>query len=150
MELLAPRAQERGLELSFREEPGLPPALHGDALRLRQVLTNLVANAIKFTEHGEVVVEMRRVEPTAAETALATGDRLWVELCVRDTGIGIPPEALSRLFIAFSQASSGMARRYGGTGLGLAISRQLVELMSGSITVRSQPGVGSRFCVRLP
>ncbi|WP_162245617.1 response regulator [Methylibium sp. Root1272] len=150
LELLAPRAQERGLELSFREEPGLPPALHGDALRLRQVLTNLVANAIKFTEHGEVVVEMRRAEPTAAEAALAAEDRLWVELCVRDTGIGIPPEALSRLFIAFSQASSGMARRYGGTGLGLAISRQLVELMSGSITVRSQPGVGSRFCVRLP
>ena len=150
LELLAPRAQERGLELSFREQPGLPPALHGDALRLRQVLTNLVANAIKFTEHGEVVVELARAEAPAGVAPTDDDPRLWIELCVRDTGIGIPADALSRLFTAFSQASSGMARRYGGTGLGLAISRQLVELMSGTITVESQPGVGSTFCVKLP
>jgi len=148
LELLAPRAQEKGLELSFREQPGLPRVLHGDALRLRQVLTNLVANAIKFTEHGEVVVELRRIGSVPAGQE-AEASR-WVEFCVRDTGIGISAEALPRLFTAFTQASSGMARRYGGTGLGLAISRQLVELMDGTISVESRPGVGSTFSVRLP
>lgn len=151
LELLAPRAQEKGLELSFREHAGLPAALHGDALRLRQVLTNLVANAIKFTEHGEVTLELRALElPTGAE---ALGDEpppVWVEFSVRDTGIGIPADALPRLFSAFTQASSGMARRYGGTGLGLAISRQLVELMGGGITVESRAGLGSTFRVRMP
>ena len=144
LELLAPRAQEKRLELSFREHPGLPAALHGDALRLRQVLTNLVANAIKFTEHGEVVVELEALHaPAAAEGPFS------VEFSVRDTGIGISAEALPRLFSAFTQASSGMARRYGGTGLGLVISRQLVELMGGTIEAESRPGMGSRFRVRL-
>ncbi len=149
LELLAPRAQEKALELSFREQPGLPRVLHGDALRLRQVLTNLVSNAIKFTEHGEVVVDLRRVGAAPADEDAAPPSR-WVEFCVRDTGIGIASEALPRLFTAFTQASSGMARRYGGTGLGLAISRQLVELMGGSISVDSRPGLGSTFSVRLP
>jgi hypothetical protein len=151
LELLAPRAQERGLEVSFREEPGLPLVLHGDALRLRQVLTNLVANAIKFTERGEVVIDLRRCEPPlGAAVEPESAGRLWVEFSVRDTGIGIPEDVQPRLFSAFTQGSSGMARRYGGTGLGLAISRQLVELMGGSITVQSRPGLGSIFSCRVP
>ncbi|HEY0817758.1 MAG TPA: response regulator [Rhizobacter sp.] len=141
LELLAPRAHEKGLELSFREEPGLPQVVKGDPLRLRQVLTNLVANAIKFTEHGEVVVTLGMV-PGQPAGRLVFG--------VHDTGIGIEAEALPRLFSAFIQGSVGMARRYGGTGLGLSISRQLVELMGGEIEVRSQPGVGSHFSFVLP
>jgi PAS domain S-box-containing protein len=146
LELLAPRAHERGLELSFREESGLPAMVHGDPLRLRQVLTNLVANAIKFTEHGEVVVDVRR-----GAGAPAVDGSFVLEFDVRDTGIGIPAEVVPRLFTAFTQANGGMSRRYGGTGLGLAISRQLVELMGGAIDVRSAPGIGSefRFTVRL-
>ncbi len=134
LELLAPRAHEKGIELSFREEAGLPVVVHGDPLRLRQVLTNLVANAIKFTEQGEVTVSLR------AGPQIGT-----FEFSVRDSGIGIEAEALPRLFSAFTQGSVGMSRRYGGTGLGLAISRQLVELMGGAIDVRSQEGVGSEF-----
>ncbi|MEY8878183.1 MAG: response regulator, partial [Leptothrix sp. (in: b-proteobacteria)] len=147
LDLLAPRAHEKGLELSFRESPGVPATVVADPLRLRQVLTNLVANAIKFTEHGEVTVELRPLgevgaDPAAAGTAAALSA---VEFRVRDTGIGIEPELLPRLFKAFTQAHGGMARRYGGTGLGLAISRQLVELMGGRIAVHSQPGIGSEF-----
>jgi signal transduction histidine kinase/DNA-binding response OmpR family regulator/HPt (histidine-containing phosphotransfer) domain-containing protein len=148
LELLAPRAHERGLELSFREESGLPAMVHGDPLRLRQVLTNLVANAIKFTEHGEVVVDVRRAAVAQGE---GESSAFQLEFDVRDTGIGIPADVLPRLFNAFTQANGGMSRRYGGTGLGLAISRQLVELMGGTIEVRSAPGIGSefRFTVRL-
>ncbi len=141
LELLAPRAHEKGLELSFREEPGLPIVVNGDPLRLRQVLTNLVANAIKFTEQGDVVVTLG-VAPGGLAGQLAFG--------VHDTGIGIEAEVLPRLFNAFAQGSMGMSRRYGGTGLGLTISKQLVELMGGSIEVRSQPGVGSHFSFVAP
>ncbi|MCR5883250.1 response regulator [Rhizobacter sp. J219] len=141
LELLAPRAHEKGLELSFREEPGLPQVVRGDPLRLRQILTNLVANAIKFTEHGEVVVTLN-VAPGQPPGRLVFG--------VHDTGIGIEAEAIPKLFNAFTQGSVGMARRYGGTGLGLSISRQLVELMGGQIEVRSQPGLGSHFTFVLP
>ncbi|HUG23027.1 response regulator [Piscinibacter sp.] len=144
LELLAPRAHEKALELSFHEAPGLPSTLHGDPLRLRQVLTNLVANAIKFTERGEVVVDLK-----AAETQDVPG-RIVLEFSVRDTGIGIERDVLPRLFSAFTQANGGMSRRYGGTGLGLAISRQLIELMGGSIRVESAPGIGSQFIFRLP
>ncbi len=147
LELLAPRAQEKGLEVSFREQTGLPAMVHGDALRLRQVLTNLVANAIKFTDHGEVVVDLRRA---VAPPGAPDDGRLWAEFSVRDTGIGISAEVQPLLFSAFTQGSSGMARRYGGTGLGLAISRQLVELMGGRITVQSHPGVGSDFRFTVP
>ena len=149
LELLAPRAHEKGLELSFREEVGLPAVVHADPLRLRQVLTNLVANAIKFTESGEVVVDLRQVEPETP-TAMGARPQLMLEFTVRDTGIGITPDVLPRLFNAFTQANGGMARRYGGTGLGLAISKQLVELMGGRIEARSAPGVGSEFIFRLP
>ncbi|MBX3620538.1 MAG: response regulator [Rhizobacter sp.] len=141
LELLAPRAHEKGLELSFREEPGLPLVVNGDPLRLRQVLTNLVANAIKFTEAGEVVVTLGRA------AGQPPGHLVFG---VNDTGIGIEAEVLPRLFSAFTQASVGMARRYGGTGLGLSISRQLVELMGGQIEVRSRPGQGSHFSFSLP
>ncbi len=141
LELLAPRAHEKGLELSFREEPGLPQVVKGDPLRLRQILTNLIANAIKFTEHGEVVVTLG-VAPGQPAGRLFFG--------VHDTGIGIEAEAIPKLFSSFTQGSVGMARRYGGTGLGLSISRQLVELMGGQIEVRSQPGVGSHFTFVLP
>jgi two-component system, sensor histidine kinase and response regulator len=139
LELLAPRAHEKGLELSFREGAGLPALVHADPLRLRQVLTNLVANAIKFTERGEVAVDLHWLPPAG----LQAGPML--EFVVRDTGIGIAAQVLPQLFSAFTQAHSGMSRRYGGTGLGLAISRQLVDLMGGAIDVRSAPGLGSEF-----
>jgi PAS domain S-box-containing protein len=148
LELMAPRAHEKGLELSFREQPGLPTVIHGDPLRLRQILTNLVANAIKFTEHGEVVVDIRR-----GIGGVVHGDApsaIELEFMVRDTGIGIPSDVIPRLFSAFVQANGGMARRYGGTGLGLAISKQLVELMGGQIEAHSAPGVGSEFVFRVP
>ena len=146
LELLAPRAHERGLELSFREAPGLPQVVHGDALRLRQVLTNLVANAIKFTEHGEVVVD---ISPSAQQLPYQP-DTMTVSFRVRDTGIGITAEALPRIFQAFMQAHGGTARRYGGTGLGLPISKQLVEIMGGRLQVSSSPGVGSEFHFDIP
>jgi two-component system sensor histidine kinase/response regulator len=147
LELMAPRAHEKGLELSFREQPGLPSVIHGDPLRLRQIITNLVANAIKFTEHGEVVVDIRRA---IARTDSPDPRAMDLEFLVRDTGIGIPSEVIPRLFSAFVQANGGMARRYGGTGLGLAISKQLVELMGGQIEAHSAPGVGSEFVFRVP
>lgn len=148
LELLAPRAQDKRLRLSLVESPGIPTVLHGDPLRLRQVMTNLVANAIKFTEAGEVTVEMQDVTGEAG-TGAGYGLR-WIRLSVRDTGIGIAPELLPRLFDAFTQGHRGMSRRYGGMGLGLAISRQLVELMGGRIEARSALGEGSCFEVTLP
>ncbi|HEX6363121.1 MAG TPA: response regulator, partial [Albitalea sp.] len=148
LELLAARAHEKTLELSFHEAPGLPAVVHGDPLRVRQVLTNLIANAIKFTERGEVVVELKRAEPRSADGH--AGDPLRLEFSVRDTGIGIDAAMLPRLFGAFTQAQGGMSRRYGGTGLGLAVSRQLVEMMGGDIAVQSTPGAGSTFSFRLP
>jgi PAS domain S-box-containing protein len=151
LELMAPRAHEKGLELSFREQPGLPAVIHGDPLRLRQILTNLVANAIKFTEHGEVVVDIRRgIGGTVNLQSNDPASAMELEFMVRDTGIGIPSDVIPRLFSAFVQANVGMARRYGGTGLGLAISKQLVELMGGHIEAHSAPGVGSEFVFRVP
>ena len=145
LELLAPRAHEKGLELSFHEAAGLPPLVHGDPLRLRQVLTNLIANAIKFTEHGEVVIDLRQAEAPTDESS-----SLLLQFAVRDTGIGIESDVLPRLFSAFTQANGGMSRRYGGTGLGLAISKQLIELMGGKIEVQSSPGIGSSFVFQVP
>jgi signal transduction histidine kinase/CheY-like chemotaxis protein/HPt (histidine-containing phosphotransfer) domain-containing protein len=154
LELLAPRAHEKGLELSFHEAPGLPATMHGDPLRLRQVLTNLIANAIKFTEQGEVVVALTAMAEDEAGPHDSPEWRgkgaIGLRFNVRDTGIGIEGAALSRLFSAFEQANGGMSRRYGGTGLGLAISRQLIELMGGRIEVKSVAGVGSQFIVELP
>ncbi len=140
LELLAPRAHEKRLELSFREHPDVPVIVNGDPLRLRQVLTNLIANAIKFTEAGEVIVHLR----------MSHNEPGKLDFAVQDTGIGIEPEVLPRLFNAFTQGSAGMSRRFGGTGLGLAISRQLVDLMGGRIEVTSAPGLGSTFHFALP
>jgi PAS domain S-box-containing protein len=137
MRVLAPRAYQKGLELACHIHSDVPDALVGDPLRLRQIVVNLVGNAIKFTEHGEVVLRVQ------AESRRNGNARL--RFSVTDTGIGIPPEKQAVIFEAFSQADSSTTRRYGGTGLGLSISAQLVELMGGRISVESRPGQGSTF-----
>jgi signal transduction histidine kinase/DNA-binding response OmpR family regulator len=137
IELLAGRAQSRGLELLCAVDLAVPEVLAGDPVRLRQVLTNLIGNAIKFTERGEVSVTVRVAEEAADAVAL--------KVEVRDTGIGIPDEVQRRLFLPFSQADTSTTRRFGGTGLGLAICRQLAELMGGRIGVVSEVGHGSTF-----
>jgi len=139
LEVLSPRAHGKGIDIGYVIAPDVPRCLVGDPGRLRQVLFNLVENGIKFTEQGGVAVEVRRV------------DEETLELLVRDTGEGIAPDVLPRLFTAFVQGDSSTARRHGGTGLGLAICRRLVERMGGAITVDSVPGRGStfRFTVRL-
>jgi CheY-like chemotaxis protein/HPt (histidine-containing phosphotransfer) domain-containing protein len=131
------RAHQKGLELAGRIAPEVPQRLVGDAPRLRQVLVNLVGNAIKFTDHGEVVVQVEK--EAEEEGAVVLG------FLVADTGIGIPREKQELIFEAFAQADGSTTREYGGTGLGLSISAQLVELMGGRITVESEPGRGSRF-----
>ncbi len=140
-DLLAPRAFARRIELACLVPPSLPRALLGDPHRLRQVLTNLVGNAIKFTETGSVSLE--------AEVVAATATDARIRLVVRDTGIGIPKERQQLIFESFTQADGSTTRRYGGTGLGLAISLQLVELMGGRIALESAPGRGSTFIVDL-
>ncbi|MEP6608624.1 MAG: response regulator [Burkholderiaceae bacterium] len=140
-EMLAPRAHQKRIELASRIGAEVPTIAKGDPTRIRQVLTNLVGNALKFTETGEVVV-------TVSARAERGGHRVAFE--VRDTGIGLRPEALQKLFTVFMQADQSMSRRYGGTGLGLAISKQLVELMGGSIGVESHFGEGSIFRFDVP
>jgi signal transduction histidine kinase/CheY-like chemotaxis protein/HPt (histidine-containing phosphotransfer) domain-containing protein len=135
--LLAGRAHEKGLELASLVEPGTPTAVRGDPFRLRQVLTNILGNAIKFTEEGEVTLRAELVED-APGTATVLFE-------VTDTGIGMTEEQRSKLFKPFTQADASTTRRYGGTGLGLAISRQLVLMMGGEMGVRSEPGTGSTF-----
>ena len=142
VKLFMPRAQEKELVLRAEVAKDVPPAVRTDPMRLRQILTNLVNNAIKFTEQGEVVVR--------AELLGQEEERAWVRLSVEDTGIGIPPERLSAIFEAFTQADSSTTRRYGGTGLGLTICKRLAELMGGRIDVRSEVGKGSTFWVDLP
>jgi PAS domain S-box-containing protein len=149
---LALRAHQKGLELVGRIPPDVPDAFVGDAGRLRQVLTNLVGNAIKFTEEGEVVVEAEALEVENRSGALLSSGPLAPEsppclllFLVRDTGIGIPREKQRKIFEAFEQADSSTTRRYGGTGLGLSIASRLVGLMGGGITVESEPGRGSTF-----
>ena len=134
---LAVSAHRKGLELIFRVEPDVPRFLIGDTTRLRQVVLNLVGNAIKFTERGEVMVNVSLVE--------ASGENVRLRCSVRDTGIGIPEAVQSALFGAFQQAGASMTRKYGGTGLGLAISARIVRLMSGEIWIESTPGAGSTF-----
>ena len=131
------RAQQKGLELIFDVEEGLPTTLIGDPLRLNQVLVNLCGNSVKFTEKGEIVVRVRSLERTDQQVRL--------EFLVADTGIGMSREQLGRLFQAFSQADSSTTRRFGGTGLGLTISRRLVQMMGGDFQVDSEEGKGSTF-----
>jgi signal transduction histidine kinase/DNA-binding response OmpR family regulator len=135
---LALRASSKGLELAYDIAPDVPDALIADVYRLRQVIVNLVGNAIKFTQAGEVVVGVRVADKPS-------DDERVLEFSVRDTGIGISPEAAARLFKPFEQADAATTRKFGGTGLGLAISRQLVELMGGTIRLDSNPGRGSTF-----
>jgi two-component system, sensor histidine kinase len=134
---MEPSAHEKGLELSLMLAPGLPGTVVGDAARLKQVLLNLVGNAIKFTARGRIAV---LVDQTRADTATAT-----LRFSVADTGIGIDPAMQQKLFRVFTQADSSLTRRFGGTGLGLAISQRLVERMQGTITVQSEIGQGAMF-----
>ncbi len=136
-ELVAPQARRKGLELACSIQPDIPRQLRGDPSRLQQVLANLASNAVKFTERGEVVLRATLEEQNEQQ--------LTVRFTVTDTGIGIAPERMDRLFQSFSQVDSSTTRRYGGTGLGLAISKHLCTLMGGQIGVQSKPGQGSTF-----
>ena len=140
--LLESRAHEGAISLRVEHDPGLPAVLLGDARRLRQVLFNLIGNAIKFTEQGGVVVE--------SSHALLDDDRIEWTLCVRDTGIGIEAHVIPSLFDRFTQADTSTSRRFGGSGLGLAISRELVELMHGRIRIDSRIGKGSEVRMSIP
>lgn len=135
--LIAERAEAKQLQVFDEIDPALPALLHGDTLRLQQILLNFLSNAVKFTEHGSITI--------AARLLHADADGLLVRCEVRDTGIGIRPEVQARLFHPFEQADSSTTRRFGGTGLGLAISRRLAESMNGSVGVDSTPGLGSTF-----
>ena len=138
LDLLAPQAGEKGLDLLFEIAEGVPPTVRGDVTRLRQILVNLLSNAVKFTERGEVVLSLR------AELLPEPG-RVRLQFAVTDTGIGIAPEVIGRLFQSFTQADASTTRRYGGTGLGLVIARRLAEMMGGGMSVESEPGRGSTF-----
>jgi|GEM_PF-635484 len=135
------QAHEKGLQLHARVQPGVPQHLLGDALRLRQILVNLVGNALKFTERGEVRVDIQRID---ADEPLHAGP-LRLRIAVHDTGIGMTREQIAQIFSPFTQADGSITRRYGGTGLGLTIVKRLVELMGGEVQVESQPGAGSCF-----
>jgi signal transduction histidine kinase/DNA-binding response OmpR family regulator len=141
MQAMGFRAHQKNLELVYEVAPDVPEALVGDPGRLRQILVNLVGNAIKFTEKGEVVVTVEEIAQEKEEKTQGVA----LKFSVRDTGIGIAAEKQSTIFDAFSQADSSMARQHDGTGLGLTISRRLVELMGGHIWVESEPGRGSTF-----
>ena len=143
LDLLTPQAAAKGLELALMVEPSVPPAVIGDATRVRQILINLIGNAVKFTERGEVVVAV----DTGAAAGPAPRGQTWLHISVRDTGLGVPRDRLDRLFQSFSQVDASTTRKYGGTGLGLAISRRLAEMMGGKMWVESTgvPGEGSVF-----
>jgi PAS domain S-box-containing protein len=142
VDLIGPIGQRKGLEITYGIEPGTPETAVGDASRLRQILLNLLNNAVKFTDEGEIAVHVDAETPTK-------DDRITFHVSIRDTGIGIPPERIDRLFRSFTQVDASTSRRFGGTGLGLAISRRLAELMGGTVTAESAgvPGEGSTFHV---
>jgi signal transduction histidine kinase/DNA-binding response OmpR family regulator len=146
LDLVSARAAEKGLDLAYLISDGTPAAIVGDVTRLRQILLNLLSNAVKFTESGEVVLSV------TAKRLDASGPDYELTFSVRDTGIGIPPDRIERLFESFSQVDASTARKYGGTGLGLAISKRLTEMMGGAISVASRVDHGSefRFTVRAP
>jgi two-component system sensor histidine kinase/response regulator len=166
LRVLAARAHKKGLELLSHVRPDVPDALIGDAGRLRQVLLNLVGNAIKFTDAGEVEVRVEVAGPEVSgptssgredaapvpisELDPPTSDRVGLRFTVRDTGIGIPQDKQERIFRAFEQEDSSTTRKYGGTGLGLTISKSFAQMMGGDIAVSSRLEQGSTFTVRLP
>jgi signal transduction histidine kinase/ligand-binding sensor domain-containing protein/CheY-like chemotaxis protein len=141
-ELFAAPAQDKGLDIIVAPAPDLKRMVRGDALRVRQVLLNLVGNALKFTEHGDITL--------ACDVAAQTANRVEVRLSVRDSGIGMSPDVVARIFDPFAQGDESTTRRFGGTGLGLTICRELVELMQGTIVAASEPDLGSTFTVTLP
>ncbi|MFG6461023.1 ATP-binding protein [Roseateles sp. DXS20W] len=135
------QAHAKGIQLHALVQPNVPQRLVGDAVRLRQVLINLIGNALKFTERGEVRIEIARADVRPDDAA----DRLRLRIAVTDTGIGMTRDQIGQIFDPFTQADGSITRRYGGTGLGLTIVQRLVELMGGSVSVESEPGVGSCF-----
>ncbi len=137
LDLLAPKAAEKGLDMAYLIEPNVSHAIVGDVTRLRQILVNLLSNAVKFTEKGEVVITVSARDLDDAHQE--------IHFAVRDTGIGIPQERMNRLFRSFSQVDASTTRKYGGTGLGLAISKRLSEMMGGTMWVESEVGKGSVF-----
>ena len=141
VDLISEQAGTKGIEIASFIEKDVPATLNGDASRIRQVLTNLVSNAVKFTHEGQIVIRI--------QTAGSSLGRSKIRFAVTDTGIGMSDEVMSRLFQPFLQADASMSRRYGGTGLGLAISRELVDLMGGTMDVESKPGEGSTFTFTL-
>ncbi|MFP5274929.1 response regulator [Coleofasciculus sp.] len=162
LDLLAAKASDKNLELAYQITPQTPRMVVGDVTRLRQILVNLLSNAVKFTQSGEVIVSLSAEKldyeqwehretttstdsPTLSITPSAATPHYRIQFAVKDTGIGIPPERLNRLFQPFSQVDSSTTRKYGGTGLGLAICKQLCEMMGGTMWVESQDGVGSTF-----
>ncbi|MBW4487248.1 MAG: response regulator [Trichocoleus desertorum ATA4-8-CV12] len=146
LDLLSPRAAEKNLELAYLIEPNTPVSLIGDVTRLRQILVNLIGNAVKFTEAGEVTVEVKARQLLHSCNADSSEDAEYaVRFAIRDTGVGIPSDRLDRLFQPFTQIDSSTSRQYGGTGLGLVISQRLSELMGGRIWVDSEAGSGSNF-----
>jgi PAS domain S-box-containing protein len=140
--LFSGRAHDKGIEIAAHIGRNVPATMHGDAIRLRQVLANLVNNAVKFTENGAVLL--------AVTVAADSAEPLMLEFSVTDTGLGIAPDVQERIFEAFEQADGSVTRKFGGTGLGLAISRQLVELMQGHLALSSEPDRGSRFSFEIP
>ncbi|MFM1768719.1 MAG: hypothetical protein RJA22_1248 [Verrucomicrobiota bacterium] len=152
LDVLAPRAAEKGLDLGYHIEESLPASILGDATRLRQILVNLVGNAVKFTARGHVLIEVSLTAGSPHPGPDASGKTPPCELlfAVRDTGIGIPHDRIDRLFQSFTQADTSITREYGGTGLGLAISKGLVELMGGRMWVESREHEGSTFFFTLP
>ncbi|MEY4387769.1 MAG: hypothetical protein RLY20_3052 [Verrucomicrobiota bacterium] len=149
---LALRAHEKGLELTLHVLPNVPNALEGDLIRIRQLVINMVGNAIKFTEHGHIGVEIRRAGSDTAHVAkrrgqqpARRGDECDLHFIIADTGVGIPPDKQLHIFEAFTQADGTISRRYGGSGLGLAICSNLVRMMGGQVWVESHPGKGSKF-----
>ncbi|ESS71732.1 sensor protein GacS [Methyloglobulus morosus KoM1] len=150
LELFIEKAHRKNLEFILRIAPEVPESAKGDPTRIRQVLLNLVSNAIKFTGQGEVAVDVSLAKLPEGFNQTSAPDSFGVRFTVRDTGIGISADALPRLFQAFSQADGSTTRKYGGTGLGLVISKQLVDLMSGDISVSTQVGQGTAFTFTLP
>jgi PAS domain S-box-containing protein len=144
VELLAPRGRDKGLEIGWYAAPDLPKTVVGDEMRVRQILMNLMGNAIKFTDHGGVALTLGLAPSTTQD------DDIVLRFVVRDTGQGVAPAALERIFAEFEQGEQGPARRHGGTGLGLAISKRLVDEMGGRIEVTSIPGAGATFIFDLP